>query len=144
MFTLAKTDAASSFSIRMLFSHKIIRNYDLPTAALTSLTLNYMLVVIGGLWALLLNFVTYRPTGNFVFAIAALISMSVGGILTTGYIYKFSPVSLAQLSVINGGIDEAYPTMQYVVIFYLIALLAGTLLICLAINARRDYSRFRA
>lgn len=143
MITLAKTDAYHSFSIRMLFSNKVIRNYDLSTAALTSLTLNYVLVVIGGIWALLLNFVTYRPTGSFAFAVAAFISMSVGGILTTGYIYKFSPVSLAQLGVINGGIEDAYPTLHYVIVFYLTAFLVGSLLLCLSVNTRRDYSRFR-
>lgn len=144
MITLAKTDAYNSFSIRMLFSNKVIHNFDLPAAVLTALALNYALVVVGGIWALLLNFVTYRPTGSFALAVAAFISMSIGGLLATGYIYRFSPVSLAQLSVVNGGIEDAYPTLQYAIIFYLIAYLAGTLLLCLAVNARRDYSRFRA
>lgn len=143
MITLARTDAYSSFSIRMLFSNKIISNYNLPDAALISLTLNYALAVIGGVWALLFNFVTYRPTGCFVLAIAAFMSMSVGGLLTTGYIYKFSPVSLAQLGVINGGIIDTYPTLRYVIIFYLVALSVGVALLSLAVRARRDYSHFR-
>lgn len=143
MVTLARTNAYQSYSIRMIFSTKVIGNYTLPNAAVKALLLNYSLVVIGGIWVLLLNFVTNRPTGCFALAATALISMSIGGILNSGAIYKFSPVSLAQLGVIDGGIEKAYPSFRYVITFYITALLLGTALLCAAVNARKDYSRFR-
>lgn len=143
MFTLAQTDVADSYSVRMIFENKVIINYSLSQAIVLSIGLNWALTVVGGIWALLLNFISRRPVGSFVLAVAAFISMSVGGILTSGAIYRISPVSLALLSVVNGGIEEAYPSLEYSLAFYGIAMLVGLGAVFLSVNLRKDYSRFQ-
>lgn len=143
MITLAKTDATRAFSIRMMFERKIITNYSLPSATWISITLNLILAVVGGMWVLLINFMLRRPVGNFLMATAAYISESIGGILTTGAIYKFSPVSLTLLSVINGGIEDAYPTLQYSLVFGGIAALMVIGLMMITVEKRKDYSDYK-
>lgn len=142
MFTLAQTDAGSNYSVRMTFENKVIINYPLSQAAVLSVGLNWALVLVGGIWALLLNFISRRPVGSFLLSAAAFISMSIGGILTSGSIYRVSPVSLALLSVVNGGIEEAYPSLEYSIAFYGIAAFLGLGAVFLSVNLMKDYSRF--
>ena len=143
MITLSKTNAYSEYSIRMIFESKVITNYTLPQATILSIALNASYLIVGSVWVLLINFVSNRPAGCFVLAATAFISMSIGGILNSGAIYKFSPASLALLSVVNGGIDTAYPTLQYAIIFYISAAVLGCTLLLIVCGARKDFSKLR-
>ncbi len=143
MITLSKTDVYNSYGIRMAFQYKVIVNYPLLRATVLSMSLNLGFAIWGGIFAAFLNFVSHRSIGCFALAVMAFISMSIGGILNSGAIYKFSPASLALLSVIDGGVETAYPTLQYAVLFYIIAACISLTLFSLATNLRKDYSRLK-
>jgi len=143
IITLAKTDARNIYSIRMLFSAKMIGSYDLAHAIRIEVCLNYALAVIGGLWVLLLNYATGRPVGCFVLSLATLLSMSIGGLLNTGIVYRFSPVSMAQLDVIDGGIDAVYPSIDYVISFYAGLFMLGAIGLCVLTQVKKDYSHVK-
>ena len=141
--TLARTNACKEFGILAAFDDKIITNYALTTAFPLCMVLNITLMAVGGLWIVLINLVVNRSIGSFVLASAAFMNMSIGGILHTGAIYKISPASLALLSVIDGGLDKAYPSLRYAILFFCAAFVLAISLMMIAVKGRKDYSRFR-
>ncbi len=141
--TLARTDAYKSFSIRMTFSSKLVLNWTLGEVFLRAFLLNIALALWSGIWILVLNFATNRPSGNFIIAALAFLSQNIGGILNSGYYYHFSPVSLALATVVDGGFDDAYPRLAYSAAFFVIGMVLGLMILFLGVHMRKDFTKLR-
>lgn len=109
--TLAQTDAAYQFEIRLGISYQVILKYTPFEAMALSSFLFWLICVFMGLLMFVINFFTSRTYGAIVGIGFALLTFALSRITTT--LVFFSPTAWANIGLFHSNLGISQPTLIY-------------------------------
>ena len=133
--TLAQTNAASQINLQFGVSEKIISLYSPLEAFVLCFLLNWGMASFLGLFIFAISLNLGRMAGMVISGIVLLLDLLVINSLPYSY-FKFSPLSLSRLSVLDPRGISIYPGVIYAFGFYAVGIIIFS--ICIIASVRKQ------
>ena len=125
--TLAQTDAAYQIQLQFGIMPEIIKYYSPFKASVLSLLLDWGVAWFLGLIIFVISLRVQQKIGIVVAGLVLFYDLLVTNMLPLSF-YKFSPVSLSRLSILDPSNTSIYPSITYPYIFFVVGIISLCLL----------------
>lgn len=136
--TLARTNAAQQFGVQFDVNEYIIGRYNAMPAIINSFLLEWVCFIWLGLCMYFMNSISKKGLGILIDGLFIFLDAMIYNSWTP-QAYRFSPVTLSQLSVYTKGNLYYGISLNYAYFFYLITNIIWILLIVLCCGKSEDY-----
>lgn len=133
--TLAQTDAGQQFHVKLSIADTIQSLYTPIQAFILSWLFAWCVAMILGLIIFIINIYLNRAIGAIVAAAVVLLDFAITNNFSH-YMYRFSPISMARLTIVDPSGLSLRPTLAYTYIFYVCAIVILSFLAILSIHKR--------